>query len=150
MSREVKRVDFGFDWYERTMDKDGSAKDWFGYLLPVTNCKLCAGTGKNLKGVSCPLCYGDGKISPTIEPPEGDGWQLWQDVSEGSPVSPVFKTPLQLARWLAKHDTSIHNTGDYQDWLAMIKDGWCPSGVSMGHGLMSGVAAARKKNEVEK
>ena len=26
------------------------------------------------------------------EPPIGDGWQVWETVSEGSPVTPVFAT----------------------------------------------------------
>lgn len=39
------------------------------------------------------------------EPPEGDGWQLWETVSEGSPSSPVFPDRARLVTWL---------TTDYQ------------------------------------
>lgn len=31
------------------------------------------------------------------EPPVGSGWQLWETVSEGSPVTPVFATAEELA-----------------------------------------------------
>ena len=58
------------------------------------------------KGVpsSCPHCNGSGKVWQTeevhrlhdewerIEPPTGDGYQLWETTSEGSPSSPVFAT----------------------------------------------------------
>lgn len=36
------------------------------------------------------------------EPPTGDGWQLWETVSEGSPVTPVFPTAEALAAFLVE------------------------------------------------
>jgi hypothetical protein len=35
------------------------------------------------------------------DPPEGEGWQLWEDVSEGSPISPVFPSAEALAGWMS-------------------------------------------------
>lgn len=64
--------------------------------------------------VYCPRCEGDGVQWPDpiikkrhdawkdYEPPKGKGWQLWETVSEGSPMSPVFKTADELAEWCAK------------------------------------------------
>jgi hypothetical protein len=61
----------------------------------------------------CPRCKGEGTVWPSLEikerhdvwestePPSGDGYQLWETVSEGSPISPVFATPEELADWLA-------------------------------------------------
>lgn len=61
----------------------------------------------------CHRCHGEGTLWPTpeikqlhedwesTEPPAGDGYQLWETVSEGSPISPVFATPEELADWLA-------------------------------------------------
>jgi hypothetical protein len=51
----------------------------------------------------CPRCEGQGNIATEelrkaheewkgTEPPSGDGWQIWETVSEGSPVSPVYPT----------------------------------------------------------
>lgn len=35
--------------------------------------------------------------------PKGDGWQLWQTVSDG-PISPVFATADELIDWMSKPD----------------------------------------------
>lgn len=73
------------------------------------------------------------------DPPKGDGWQLWETVSEGSPVSPVFATSDDLATWM-----SDPARGDR--WVPpavaakFIADGWAPSFVgSAKTGLVSGV-----------
>jgi hypothetical protein len=42
------------------------------------------------------------------EPPMGEGWQLWETVSEGSPDSPVFATPEELADWCAANAEPFH------------------------------------------
>ena len=97
MGRNVKRVHMDFDWYEKTKDeKDWKKKIWFGYIIDKIPCQLCDDKGTNLKGKNCQLCYGDDGINPRIEPPYGNGWQMWEDVSEGTPISPVFKTAKQL------------------------------------------------------
>jgi len=60
----------------------------------------------------CPTCDGHASLErypgqraeaeawERTEPPTGEGWQLWETVSEGSPQSPVFATAEELARWL--------------------------------------------------
>lgn len=60
----------------------------------------------------CPLCKGEGDYWPDladkekyekwepVDPPAGEGWQLWETVSEGAPVSPVFEQASQLVDWL--------------------------------------------------
>lgn len=63
------------------------------------------------------------------EPPAGDGWQLWETVTEGSPKSPVFATADKLATWM-----SDPARGD--EWVPghvaaqFIKVGWAPSAAS--------------------
>ena len=69
---------------------------------------------------------------PPEDPPAGDGWQMWETCSDGSPISPVFNTPEELAHWLA--DTGAPSfgsqTSSYESWLRMIVgDGWAPSMV---------------------
>lgn len=136
MGREVKKVHLYFDWMEKTKDKEGYCEIWKGYVLESMKCFLCNGKGKSLKRKECPLCEGDGKVFPRIEPPSSlwdenkNGFQIWEDVSEGSPVSPVFKKPEDLAKWMVENDTSITSGTSYKAWLKMIKEeGSCPSGV---------------------
>lgn len=83
----------------------------------------------------CPRCEGSALIEawpgqqekaeawePT-EPPSGEGWQMWEDTSEGSPISPVFDTPEKLALWLANSTRSAFASYrlTYDQWLEFIK-----------------------------
>jgi len=67
---------------------------------------------KGINPIYCVNCKGEGSIEnldneavsrydswKPREPPAGHGWQLWETVSEGSPISPVFSTPENLAEW---------------------------------------------------
>lgn len=103
---------------------------------------------------TCVHCAGDGEIWPSkeahdayeawqpVEPPKGDGYQIWETVSEGSPISPVFST----ARDLAAHMSTTKIGGDdgtsAATWLAFIEGpGWAPSMVVGPEGVISGVEA---------
>lgn len=68
--------------------------------------------------------------------------QMYETCSEGTPISPVMKSPEELARWLADNNASAFgNMGaSYEQWLSIIKRGWAVSAVgTMGKGLVSGV-----------
>lgn len=83
------------------------------------------------KGVSaiCPHCVGTGVVYlndeikklhdefKKVEPPTGDGYQLWETTSEGSPVSPVFETFDELCEWC------VSNASTFADWKA-TKEEW--------------------------
>jgi hypothetical protein len=78
------------------------------------------------------------------EPPAGDGWQLWQTLSEGSPISPVFPTEEDLARWMTSPaytwGAAKHGRPSYEQALQFVRDGWAPSVASSpGSGPVSGV-----------
>lgn len=69
---------------------------------------------------------------------------MYEDTTEGTPISPAFKTPEELARWLADNGASSfgRDTASYEGWLRVAKGGWAPSAVSIGGGpLVSGVDA---------
>ncbi|GGS42066.1 hypothetical protein F2B00_03290 [Streptomyces parvus] len=102
---------------------------------------------------TCPTCDGHAGLEryegqraeaeawePT-DPPEGEGWQLWETVSEGSPISPVFDSADGLAGWMsdpARGDRWV--PGDVA--RKFVEEGWAPTGVlSAGHGFQSGVEA---------
>jgi hypothetical protein len=81
--------------------------------------------------VECDECDGEGRTpspeqraeydgwEPT-EPPAGDGFQMWESVSEGSPISPVFPSTTALAAWLAEHPSGVTERFGYGDWLDVI------------------------------
>lgn len=75
------------------------------------------------------------------DPPEGDGWQLWETVTEGSPISPVFATADELAAWMS--DPARGDRWVPQETAAkFIADGWAPTGISTpAGGFVSGVEA---------
>lgn len=117
MGREVKRVPLNFEWPIN--------KIWHGYLIRTCvdeDCNGCQLFGKikgykiNKNGLRCPEF-------PDLGPPKGKGWQMWENVTEGSAISPVFKTPEELAQWL--YHTKASAFGDltltYEEWLSKIK-----------------------------
>lgn len=102
----------------------------------------------------CDRCNGEGELWPSPEtkaaynawrptdPPTGDGYQIWETVSEGSPISPVFSTPEELARHMAGTRWGADEGTPYEAWLAFIKGpGWAPSLVMTSTGLVSGIDA---------
>ena len=109
---------------------------------------------------TCPTCGGHGSVEkyegqradaeawkPT-GPPKGSGWQLWETVSEGSPISPVFSTADDLAAWMSDPERGRHWVP--QDVAAkFIADGWAPSFISGPgiHGIVSGIEAIGTKED---
>jgi hypothetical protein len=81
----------------------------------------------------CTYCNGEGKLWDTkaakmlyeawkdIEPPTGEGWQVWETVSEGSPISPVFATSDELVAWLIEQGYSKSAADNF------VKSEWSPS-----------------------
>ncbi len=68
---------------------------------------------------------------------------MYEDTSEGTPISPAFATPEELARWLADNGASSFgdSTATYEQWLGIARGGWAPSMVIAGGQMMSGVEA---------
>ncbi|MEU3260994.1 hypothetical protein ABZ694_24930 [Streptomyces albidoflavus] len=129
------------EWSLRGMGHDSSN----AYIVCVAHCKR--------EGVPsfCTTCDGHGlrEVYPgqraeaeawvATDPPAGEGWQLWETVSEGSPVSPVFATSDALAVWMS--DPARGTRWVPQEAAAkFIADGWAPSFVSSPKtGVVSGV-----------
>jgi hypothetical protein len=139
------------------------------------NCWVCvkARCERNGQEVECATCKGssqdpgDAETSrleeewESTDPPEGEAYQLWETVSEGSPITPVFADPADLARWCVEHQfdnknlTRInrnkpwnHLAGgeeslSFEQWMKFILGpGWAMSAVcSPEKGFQSGVAA---------
>ena len=139
MGREVKRVPMDFDWPMN--------KTWTGFLMSPCNddcegCKKFAEImGFEISDYGCPTL-------DFLAPPKGEGWQMWETCSEGSPISPVFKTPEDVATWLADTGASSFGsmTATYEQWLAMIHQGLSISMVIDKDGMRSGVEEAERKD----
>lgn len=146
MGREVRRVPK--EWEH---PKDGSE-----HYIPLLD-----GYGDRLrefkeaivkKGLEEALEYfGGGPVKDDYMPEwpdeEKTHLMMYEDCTEGTPISPVFATPEKLARWLTDNRASAFGgmTATYEQWLATCNDGWVPSGVySPETGLVSGVAAMAK------
>jgi hypothetical protein len=105
----------------------------------------------------CPFCKGHGIHPDHLEaheawkredPPTGEGYQLWETVSEGSPITPVFATPEELAEYLTGHPRGVVKDMTYERWLKFINGpGWAVSAASTPDGrLVSGVEAATEES----
>lgn len=103
----------------------------------------------------CATCDGDGETGTdeqraaheawtSTEPPTGDGYQLWETVSEGSPISPVFETAELLAEWMTGNDCTVDGPmSSYEAALRFVKAGWAPSFMSSPEtGFLSGAEFA--------
>jgi len=69
---------------------------------------------------------------------------MYENTSEGTPISPAFETPEELARWLVDNNASSFagQTASYEGWLRVARGGFACSAVSNGGGpLNNGVDA---------
>lgn len=75
------------------------------------------------------------------QPPTGEGWQLWETVSEGSPISPVFPDSEGLAQWLTTPDSCWGATKrpmTIEQARGFVGVGWAPSGFITAGGVHDG------------
>ena len=109
---------FGYDsissWrlHKALVEKAGLGKDW-------GICPTCEGHADD------PAKRAAAEAWEPTPPPAGPGFQVWESVSEGSPVSPVFETAVQLEHWLVGEGYSRPSA------KAFIETGWVPSGIAV-------------------
>src|ERR1035437_1164735 len=107
MGREVRRVPLDFSL------PVGEVWPGFMVLNYLPKCATCEGAGGleiDNDYADCPACQGHGNIATAeqraiLEVPTGEGWQVWETVSEGSPITPVFATDVELIDWLVTEGT---------------------------------------------
>jgi hypothetical protein len=84
----------------------------------------------------CPICHGEMMFFrdaehkaayeawETPKMPEGDGYQVWNTITEGSPISPVFADTESVAQWLNENKgMSLEHARNFVDV------GWSPTGI---------------------
>lgn len=147
----------GKDMAELTAGLAGRTPSFFGHDACdkwSAAKKVIAAAGLPEDWGICQVCKGEGTIwdSPedeqaaeawtSTEPPTGDGYQIWETVSEGSPISPVFATPEELARHMAGTKWGADKGSSYESWLRFINGpGWVPSMVMDSAGIRTGADA---------
>lgn len=67
-------------------------------------------------------------VMPQWPKEERTHYQMYEDTSEGTPISPVMESPEALARWLVDNNASAfaNRTASYEEWLHVCKGGWMP------------------------
>ena len=110
----------------------------------VARKKILAAAGLPETWGDCPACHGDGRDPScceavdawiATEPPEGDGYQVWETVSEGSPISPVFATSEQMVAWLVGEGYTPESAERF------ITTRWAPSLLAVGGAVFNDINA---------
>lgn len=126
----------------------GRVKSSFGSSYTVYRALVKAAGIENW-GV-CTPCEGTGRIEEyegqfkerdewkENEPPAGEGWQVWETVSDGSPISPVFATRDDLIDWLTSSRYTRGGPLTKAQAEGFVGNGWAPSFVVANGELKSG------------
>jgi hypothetical protein len=103
------------------------------------NAHICVEVRARELGVygECECCNGDGEIWfsdeieklaenwESYEPPTGEGYQMWENTSEGSPQSPIFETLDELCEWCATN-ASVFGSNNFmtkEEWVRCLSVG---------------------------
>lgn len=127
------------DMMNGIMGKDAptSSRSWDGYLTKsyAVYFKILEAANLNKDWGTCPVCKGK-CIDPAVQeayeawkpegPPEGPGYQIWETVSEGSPITKVFATKGEIVKHLVANGYSTEAAESFSDV------GWAPSMVFVG------------------
>lgn len=131
-----------------------------GYIFDSSEHKLF-GAIVNAAGLPtwgrCATCDGEGDTEAypgqkaesdawkRTDPPTGDGYQAWESVSDGSPISPVFATAEEFIGWACSEQGTLGtgSTPVTREAATLFVDRkWTSSGVKIpGHDYMGGVEA---------
>lgn len=141
------------EWFtEGEVTPDKVKKLLLKAYMPIidSSMHICLDATAEAEGwdVDCPFCKGTGEhwFSDEIEklsdewkrqdPPTGEGYQLWTTTNEGAPVSPVFPTLEELAKWCETGATIFGSDKlTYKGWLEWFRQG------DDGYEIMPGVWA---------
>jgi len=147
MGREVRRV--RPDWQHPTDGEYGNGEIRYkplheGYKEAAEDFMEMA----NSKGLQEAVDYfgqapDKEEYMPDWTDEEATHYQMYEDTTEGTPISPPMASPEELARWLVDNNASAigGETASYEAWLRVANSGFACSGVISSHGLESGVEA---------
>lgn len=90
---------------------------------------------------TCKTCKGHGSVEAyegqreeaenweSTDPPAGEGWQVWETTSEGSPISPVFPDREGVIQWLMSpaYNRGMSRSLTRKQAENFVGNGWAPS-----------------------
>jgi hypothetical protein len=83
-------------------------------------CEFCGGEGDIWQSEEIKKLHDEWK---EFDPPIGDGFQLWETTSEGSPASPVFQSLENLCEWCESNASTFGNSKtSKENWIKMLSD----------------------------
>lgn len=136
MGREVRRVPA--DWVHPRR-QDGTYVPMYD-SFPYSDVEVEEGLEDGWLDSSKPNYGLD--VMPQWNDSEKTHMQMYENTTEGTPISPVMETAEELARWLADNKASAFGsmTATYEQWLVVCKLGSAPSFVIDSGIVKSGVA----------
>ena len=129
---------FDSDFKECAADWDKDCAEWNAGNFPSYACD----DSKKLSYLEwCGERPSKEDYMPTWKKEEKTHLMMYETTSEGTPISPAFETPEELARWLTDNEASAlgGNKGTYDGWLRVAKGGYAPSIIMSSKGIESGV-----------
>jgi len=124
MGRECRRVP---RWWQHPRDETG---DLIPLLSGSFSDALKGWREHNDRPEPTPLDY-----MPDWREEDKTHYQMYEDTTEGTPISPVMATPEELARWLVDNKASAFGdmTASYEGWLRVCQGDWaCCAVISRG------------------
>lgn len=132
MGREVRRVPAN---WQHPKD-ESSTKDRYKPLFPGERyedsktewLEKCATEGMQAALDYCGNPPDINDYMPNWPEAERTHLMMYEDTSEGTPISPAFATPEELARWCADNGASIFgsSTAPYEEWIKIARGGFSP------------------------
>ena len=164
MGREIRRVPLDFQHPKYTEEDSPRGRDWIGHFIPLHNetyktaiAEWIANhnlwekgeypkqkTGKYAKGCGSYAEYNGDAPEHAGYRPEYTGpataWCVYETVSEGTPVTPVFATAQELIDYLAEHGATFDDCAwSRANAERFVNDtGWAPTMVVAGGKVMAG------------
>lgn len=139
MGREIRRVPA--NWEHPRDDRGGYIPLHEGYAVRVAEFEKMQAEKGIQEAIEYYGCPDKNDFMPDWADSEKTHLMMYETCSEGTPISPAFATPEELARWLADTGASSFGsmTATYEQWLATCRRGWAVSAVMDSKGFRSGV-----------
>lgn len=137
----VARWKEGYDQWENGLVFNWALKEWEPRTQDAHDCEFWEWEGNPPDREYYRPKWTDG---------ERTHYMMYQNTSEGTPISPAFATPEELARWLADTGASSFGkmTATYEQWLSVCRGGWAPSAAIVDNrGVISGIEAISIKEQ---